>query len=196
MFQSHTVVLIIYVCLVVYVIRLTKETRRRVTRGRGRDGDIREGEIGQKGCEQTFLCLSLTWETWRFTAPPAVALINYISSGKLWRIFSQTGTFCEVFSTYTVHHLRYITGWISAAAMTGDIIFLGCRIAHLGCGVALQGHKNTNAPLILKIRYYFFVLGKLHNGPFLGIFRGGLDFFDPLEISLEMAHYVVCPQKK
>jgi hypothetical protein len=43
-------------------------------------------------------------------------------------------------------------------------------------------------------------LGKLHNGPFLGIFRGGLDFFDPLigplEISLEMAHYVVCPQKK
>jgi hypothetical protein len=39
-------------------------------------------------------------------------------------------------------------------------------------------------------------LCKLHNGPFLGIFRGGLDFFDPLEISLEMAHYIVCPQKK
>jgi hypothetical protein len=50
-------------------------------------------------------------------------------------------------------------------------------------------------------------LGKLHNGPFQGIFRE--DFFDlrsgqfrgqkslgPLEISLEMAHYVVCPQKK
>jgi hypothetical protein len=43
-----------------------------------------------------------------------------------------------------------------------------------------KGHKNTNAPLILKIReIIFFVLGKLHNGPFLGIFRGGLDFFDP-----------------
>jgi hypothetical protein len=42
----------------------------------------------------------------------------------------------------------------------------------------------------------FLVLGKLHNGPFLGIFGGGLDYFDPLEISLEMAHYVVCPQKK
>jgi hypothetical protein len=39
------------------------------------------------------------------------------------------------------------------------------------------------------------VLGKLHNGPFLGIFRGVLDFFDP-KIALEMAHYVVCPQKK
>jgi hypothetical protein len=39
-------------------------------------------------------------------------------------------------------------------------------------------------------------LGKLHNGPFLGIFRGGLDFFDPLEISLEIAHYIVRPQKK
>ena len=43
-----------------------------------------------------------------------------------------------------------------------------------------KGHKNTNAPLILKIRdIIFLVLGKLHNGPFLGIFRGGLDFFDP-----------------
>ncbi len=42
---------------------------------------------------------------------------------------------------------------------------------------------------------FFKILGKLHNGPFLGIFRGGLDFFDPLEISLEMAHYVVCPKK-
>jgi hypothetical protein len=56
-----------------------------------------------------------------------------------------------------------------------------------------KGHKNTNAPLILKIWdiIFFLVLGKLHNGPFLGIFRGG-----PLEISLEMAHYGVCPQKK
>ncbi len=80
-----------------------------------------------------------------------------------------------------------------------------------------KGHKNTNAPLIFENleHYFFLVLGKLRNGPFLGIFRGGLDFFDPLncpslrsgqfrgqkslgplEISLEMAHYVVCPQKK
>ena len=67
-----------------------------------------------------------------------------------------------------------------------------------------KGHKNTNAPLIFENlgHYFFLVLGKLHNGPFLGIFRGGLDFFDPkkslgpLEISLKMAHYVVCPQKK
>jgi hypothetical protein len=35
-----------------------------------------------------------------------------------------------------------------------------------------MGHKNTNAPLILK------------------------KSLGPLEISLEMAHYVVCPQKK
>jgi hypothetical protein len=61
-----------------------------------------------------------------------------------------------------------------------------------------KAHKNTNAPLILKIRdiIFFLVLGKLHNGPFLGLFRGALNFFEPLEISLEMAHYVVCPQKK
>ncbi len=41
-----------------------------------------------------------------------------------------------------------------------------------------QVHKNINAPLILKIRDIFF-WGKPHNGPFLGIFRGGQDFFDP-----------------
>jgi len=32
--------------------------------------------------------------------PPAVALLNYISSGKLWRIFSQIVTFRGVISTY------------------------------------------------------------------------------------------------
>ncbi len=30
--------------------------------------------------------------------PPAVALLNYINSGMLWRIFCQTGTFRGVFS--------------------------------------------------------------------------------------------------
>jgi hypothetical protein len=54
-----------------------------------------------------------------------------------------------------------------------------------------KGHKNTNVLLIFEnLGYYFFLFwGKLHNGPFLGIFRGGLDFF-------EMAHYVVWPKKK
>jgi hypothetical protein len=33
-------------------------------------------------------------------------------------------------------------------------------------------------------------------GHFLGYFEGGLDFFDPLEISLEMARFVVYSQKK
>jgi len=36
---------------------------------------------------------------------------------------------------------------------------------------------TINAPLILKMRdIIFFFAGKLHNGPFLGIFRGGQDF--------------------
>jgi hypothetical protein len=39
---------------------------------------------------------------------------------------------------------------------------------------------TINAPLILKMRdIIFFFAGKLHNGPFQGIFRGGQDFFDP-----------------
>ncbi len=43
-----------------------------------------------------------------------------------------------------------------------------------------KGHKNTNAPLIFEN---------------LGQFRGQKSL-GPLEISLEKAHYVVCPQKK
>ncbi len=56
--------------------------------------------------------------------PPAVALLNYISSGKLWRIFCQTGTFCGVFSISN-NAVR-----ISAAAMGGaeDIILIKKRI--------------------------------------------------------------------
>ncbi len=44
----------------------------------------------------------------------------------------------------------------------------------------IKGHKNTNAPLILKIwDIIFLVLAKLHNGPFLGIFRGASSFLTP-----------------
>ncbi len=44
--------------LLVLVIKLTKETRRRVWRGRDRDGEIGKGQIGEGGCEETFLCLA------------------------------------------------------------------------------------------------------------------------------------------
>jgi len=44
--------------------------------------------------------------------------------------------------------------------------------------------------------YYFFVFGLISLwGISLDILRG-LDFFDPFKISLEMAHKVICPQKK
>jgi hypothetical protein len=44
----------------------------------------------------------------------------------------------------------------------------------------LFGHKNTNVPLILKVLEIIFVVwGKTYNGAFLGVFRGGLDLFDP-----------------
>jgi hypothetical protein len=87
--------------LLVLVIKLTKVTRRRAWRGRDRDGEIGKGQIREGGYEWTFYCLSQTWETCRFTVSPAVALLNYISSGKLWRIFSQTGIFAG-FSLNTV----------------------------------------------------------------------------------------------
>ncbi len=79
-----------------------------------------------------------------------------------------------------------------------------------------KGHKNTNAPLIFEnMGYYFFWFWAnyimVH---FSGYFEGASTFWPlncpersagqfrgqkslgPLEISLEMAHYVVCPQKK
>ena len=42
--------------LLVLVIKLTKATRRRVWRGRDRDGEIGKGQIVEGGCEETFLC--------------------------------------------------------------------------------------------------------------------------------------------
>jgi hypothetical protein len=58
-----------------------------------KDGDIRDGELGKGGREETFHCLILSKEKCRFTVPSEVALLNYISSGILWRIFCQTGIF-------------------------------------------------------------------------------------------------------
>ncbi len=52
-----------------------------------------KGQTGEGECEETFLCLSLKKEKCRFIVPPAVALLNYISSGIFWRIFYQTGIF-------------------------------------------------------------------------------------------------------
>ena len=51
--------------------------------------------------------------------PPAVALLNYISSGILWQIFCQTG----IFAGFSLRMYHLITGRINAAAMAWDIIF-------------------------------------------------------------------------
>jgi hypothetical protein len=60
-------------------------------------------QIVEGGCEETFLCLIQTKEKCTFTVPPAVALMNYISS-LLWWIFCQTGTFRGVFSIHILYH--------------------------------------------------------------------------------------------
>ncbi len=46
--------------LLVLVIKLTKETRRRAWRERDRDGEIGKGQIREGGYEWTFHCLSQT----------------------------------------------------------------------------------------------------------------------------------------
>ena len=83
--QRHKLSTII---LFVLVIKLTYRRRDGGFREGGiRDGKIGDGEIERGGCEYTFLWLSLIWDTCRFTVPPAVPLLNYISCGILWRIF-------------------------------------------------------------------------------------------------------------
>jgi hypothetical protein len=52
--------------------------------------------------------------------PPAVALLNYISSGKLWRIFCQTG----IFAGFSVHIINFAVR-ISEAATDRGLLFLG-----------------------------------------------------------------------
>jgi hypothetical protein len=42
--------------LLVLAIKLIKETRRRVWRGRDRDGEIGKRQIVEGGCEETFHC--------------------------------------------------------------------------------------------------------------------------------------------
>jgi hypothetical protein len=48
--------------LLVIIIKLTKAARRRVWRGRDRDGEIEKRQIVEGGCEETFHCLILTKE--------------------------------------------------------------------------------------------------------------------------------------
>ena len=48
----------------------------------------------------------------------AVALLNYISCGMLWRIFPQTA----IFAGFSLN-IIFILGSTSAAAITGDLIF-------------------------------------------------------------------------
>jgi hypothetical protein len=85
--------------------------------------------------------------------PSAVALLNYISSGLLWQIFSQTGTFRGVFSPY----ISFITLEGSAQLRlggAGDIMYFlrgfffilfaeRIREAAMG-GTGVWGHNKIN----------------------------------------------------
>ncbi len=70
--------------------------------------------------------------------PPAVALINYISSGILWRIFCQTWTFRGVFSKYYNFDVRI-------REPAGNIIYLRVprisfiREGEIGDGEIMEG---------------------------------------------------------
>jgi hypothetical protein len=105
--------------------------------------------------------------------PPAVALSNYISSGKLWRIFSQTG----IFAGFSLH-LNNLALRISAAVMAGDIIqyflasqyFLVCRIAYKGAmDGARGGEYYISKPLWSSGKIY------ASGSPSLGLKRSSVE---------------------
>jgi hypothetical protein len=82
-----------------FTVRISQTEAGMGVAGVGGHGEIIEGGIEEGGCEYTFLCLSLNYQTCRSTVPPAVALLNYISSSLFWQIFSQTG----IFAGFSLH---------------------------------------------------------------------------------------------
>jgi hypothetical protein len=67
--------------------------------------------------------------------PPAVALMNYMKSGILWRIFCQTGTFRGVSSTYP------------SLGLKEDILFLEYFVIFGGCSEAAMGGLGAQRPV-------------------------------------------------
>ncbi len=98
-----------------------------------------------------------------------------MSSAIFWRIFCQTWIFRGVFSVN--YYSRAAMG--RAGVGLGDIIINMTNVYKY----RLWSQRDIKIPMhrwFWKLGTLFFlVLGKLHNGPFLGIFRGGLDFLDP-----------------
>jgi hypothetical protein len=64
--------------------------------------------------------------------------LNYISWVILWRIFCQTGIFCGV--SYSIASLKHSAIFVKIG-----------EFKKIVSQKEIKGHKNTNAPLILKI---------------------------------------------
>ncbi len=76
--------------------------------------------LKREGVNRLFVVKSPTKEKCRFTVPPTVALLDYISSGILWRIFAKLGYFAG-FSLYFINFPVRISE--AAVGGAGDIIF-------------------------------------------------------------------------
>ena len=59
--------------------------------------------LKREGVKRLSFVKSPTGEKCRFTVPPTVALLDYISSGILWRIFPQTG----IFAGFSLHVINF-----------------------------------------------------------------------------------------
>ncbi len=110
------------VCFMFYWLKINNQTDQG-DKTEGLETEGLKGDIGD-GCEGIILCLSLIWETFRFTVPPAVELLTYWTTllykkSCTWTFadFSQTRSFRGVFSVHVYHN---IAGRISEGAMGGE----------------------------------------------------------------------------
>ena len=79
-------------------------------------------KLKREGVNRLFFVKSPTKEKCRFTVPPTVALLNYISSGILWWIFSQT----RIFAGFSLH-IYYSPEGAAKLRWEEDIIFFHCQ---------------------------------------------------------------------
>ncbi len=120
----------------VLLIKLTKEMRRRVWRWRGR---IWGGRVWRRVWRNYIHRFSLTWETYRFTVPPAVALMNQMRSGiqfielnlRYMFVIMVEGKLNILFYSIQIKYSRNTN-----TSTRGTLYFSGCSVAHIGYSVA------------------------------------------------------------
>ena len=109
--------------------------------------------------------------------PPSVALLNYISCGILWRIFSQTGIFAGFSLRLCNMYKIYNAGGISATALARDIIFFSLA-------GPVGDDTGAHTVIIPILRGSFYTAQRICDG--LGVGRG--TYYDIRYVTIRELH--------